>query len=141
MIKVFKVTRFAISLQYLKKEVRDGVHFLHAVCTNRINLLSLTESSDRLVIVAKGFLKLPNLHMLLKQKSLSFPRNFALGTFDKLLLVFSTKVNLLYLFYSKGGRYCLLHLIKQNCLLKIFLRTLILMIQVSLNPFSLLELV
>ena len=35
---------------------------------NRINLLNL-ESSDRLVIVAKGFLKLPNLHMLLKQKS------------------------------------------------------------------------
>ena len=23
-------TKFAISLQYLKKEVRDGVHFLHA---------------------------------------------------------------------------------------------------------------
>ena len=37
-----------------------------SVCTNRINLLNLKESSDRLVIVAKGFLKLLNLHMLLK---------------------------------------------------------------------------
>ena len=39
-------------------------------------------------------------------------------TFDKLLIVFSTKVNLLYLFYSTVQRYCHLHLIKQNCLLK-----------------------
>ena len=37
-------------------------------------------SSYRLVIAAKGFLKLPNLHMLIKQKSPSFPRNLALGT-------------------------------------------------------------
>ena len=38
-------------------------------------------------------------------------------------------------------RCCLLHLIKQNCLLKTFLRTLILMTQVSLYLFSLLELI
>ena len=38
-----------------------------------------------------------------------------------LLIVFSTKVNLLYLLYSTGWRCYLLHLIKQNCLLKIFL--------------------
>ena len=38
------------------------------VCTNRINLLNLKESLDRLlVIAANGFLKLPNLHMLIKQ--------------------------------------------------------------------------
>ena len=54
----------------------------------------------RLIIVTKGFLKLPNLHMLLKQKSPSLPRNFALGTFSELLIVFSTKVILQYLFYS-----------------------------------------
>ena len=36
-----------------------------------------SEFSDKLVIVAKGFLKLPNLHMLLKQKSPSLPRNLA----------------------------------------------------------------
>ena len=67
-------------------------------CTNRINLLNLKESSDRLVIVAKGFLKVPNLHMLIK-KSLSLPRSLALRTFGKMLIVFSTKANLLYLLY------------------------------------------
>ena len=80
------------------------------VFTNRINLLNLKQSSDRLVIVAKGFLKLPNLHVLLKQKSPSLPRNLALGTFGELLIVFSTKVNLLYLLYSTDHRSCLLHL-------------------------------
>ena len=38
--------------------------------------------------------------MLLKQKSPSLPRNLALGTFGELLIVFSTKVNLLFLLYS-----------------------------------------
>ena len=84
-----------------------------------------------LVIITKGFLKLANLHMLIKQKSPSLPRNFALGAFHKLPLVFSTKVNLLYLLYSMAWRFCLLHLIKQDCLLKTFLRTLILVTQVS----------
>ena len=65
------------------------------VCTSQINLLNLKEISDRLVIVAKGFLKLPTLHMLIKRKSPSLPKNLAVGTFDKLLLVFSTKVNFL----------------------------------------------
>ena len=45
----------------------------------------------KLVIVAKGFLKLPNLHMLLIQKRPSFPRNLALVTFGELLIMFSTK--------------------------------------------------
>ena len=62
-------------------------------------------------------------------------------TFGELLIVFLTKLNLLYLLYSTAWRRCLLHLIKQNCLLKTFLRTLILMIQVSLYLFSLLELI
>ena len=51
--------------------------------------------------------------------------------------VLSTKVNLLCLRYLTAWRCCLLHLIKQNCLLKTFLRTLILMTQVSLYLFSL----
>ena len=51
-------------------------------------------SSDRIVIVAKVFLKLPNLHMLIKQKTPSLPKNLALRTFGKLLTVFSIKVNL-----------------------------------------------
>ena len=42
---------------------------------------------------------------------------------------------------STAWRCCLLHLIKQNCFLKTFLRTLIFMTQVSLNLFSLLELI
>ena len=59
--------------------------------------------------------------MLLKQKSPSLPRNLALRTFGKLLIVFSTKVNLLYLLYSTNQRCFFLHLIKQNYLLKTFL--------------------
>ena len=51
------------------------------------------------------------------------------------------KVNLLCLLYSVAWRCCLLHLIKQSCLLKTFLRTLMLMTQVSLPLFSLLELI
>ena len=54
----------------------------------------------------------------------SLPRNLALGTFGELLIVFSTKVNLLYLLYSTDQRCSLLHLIKRNYLLKTFLRTL-----------------
>ena len=76
----------------------------------------------RLVIVAKRFLKLLNLHMLIKQKNPLLPRNLAVMTFGELLIVFSAKVNLLYFLYSTARRCCLLHLIKQNCLLKTFLR-------------------
>ena len=99
------------------------------------------KSSDKLVLVAKGFLKLPNLHMLIKEKSPLLPRNLARVTFGELLIVFSAKVNLLYLLYSTARRRYLLHLIKQNCLLKFFLRTLIFMTQVSLYLFFLLELI
>ena len=70
--------------------------------------------------------------MLLKQRSLSLPRNLALRAFGKLSLVFSTKVNLLYLLYSTAQRCCFLHLVKQHCLLKTFVRTQILMTQGSL---------
>ena len=45
------------------------------------------------------------------------------------------------LLYSTARRCCLLHLIKQNCLLKTFLGILILMIQVSPCMLSLLELI
>ena len=61
--------------------------------------------------------------------------------FGKLPILISTKVNLLYLLYSTVQSCFLLHLIKQNCLLKTFLRTRILMTQVSLYLFSLLELI
>ena len=58
--------------------------------------------------------------MLIKQKSPPFPRNLALKTFGKLLIVFSKKVNLLYLLYLTAYRCCLLHLIKQYYLLKTY---------------------
>ena len=73
----------------------------------------------------KRVLEAVKLHMLLRQKSPSLPRNLVLGTFRELLIKFSTKVNLLYLLYSSERRCCLLHLIKQTYLLKTFLRTLI----------------
>ena len=57
-------------------------------------------------------------------------------TFGYLLIALSTKVNVLYPLYSTAWRCCLLHLIKQNYLLKTFLRTLILMTLVSLYLFS-----
>ena len=41
------------------------VHRNHCfVCTKRINLLNLKENSERLVIIAKRFSKLPNLHII-----------------------------------------------------------------------------
>ena len=36
--------------------------------------MNLKESSDRLVIIANEFLKLPNLHMLIKQESITFQK-------------------------------------------------------------------
>ena len=89
----------------------------------------------------KRVLEVPNLHMLIKQKSPSLPRNLALRTFGKLLIVFSTKLNLQYFPHSTAWRCCLLHLMKQNCFLKIFLRTLILVTQESLYLFSLPDLI
>ena len=87
------------------------VHINHFVCLYQQN-----KSSE-----SKGkFLKLPNSHMLLKQKSVWLHRNLALGTYGELLLVFSAQVNLLYLICSTAQRCCLLYLRKQNCLLKTF---------------------
>ena len=60
--------------------------------------------------------------MVIKQTSLSLPRKMAVGTFGELLILFSAKVNLLKLLYSKARRCCLLHLIKQIFLLKTFLK-------------------
>ena len=63
-----------------------------------LHLYQMDKSPDTLMI-AEGFLKLPNLHMLIKQKSPLLPKNLALVAFGKLLIVFSTKLNLLYLLY------------------------------------------
>ena len=89
----------------------------------------------------KRVLEAAKLAYATKKKRPSLSRNLALGTFGELLIVFSTKVNLLYLLYSTDQRCCLLHLIKQNYLLKTFPRTQILMTLVSLYLFSLRELI
>ena len=64
-------------------------------------------------------------------------------TFGQLLIVFSRKVDLLYLFYSAAWRCCLplLHLIKESCWLENFLGIIILMTKISPYLFSLLELI
>ena len=111
------------------------------VYTNRINLLHLEWNLDRLVIAAKGFLNLLNLLMLIRQKSLSFSRNLALAICGELLIMFSTKVSLLYHNYLTDLRCCLLLLIKENYLLKCFLRTRTLMTHVSLYLLFCLELI
>ena len=53
----------------------------------------------------------------MKQKHLTILRILALRTFGELPIVFSTKVNLLYLLYLTVRRCFLLHLLKQSCLL------------------------
>ena len=109
------VSGFRLELMSLIVSIRSSlIEITFFDCTNKINLLNLKESSDRLVIVAKRFLKLPNLYMLIKQNSLSLPRNLALETFGELLIVFSTQVNLLYHLYSTARKCCLLYLIKQK---------------------------
>ena len=150
--------RFKLDLMYTSiiENIRSSFIYLHNfqllvllpyfieitffLCTKGENLLTqkFRQTSNRL---SKGFLKLSNLHVLIKQKSLLLRRNFALVTSGKLLIVFSTQVNLLYVLYSTIQRCCLLHLIKQSCLLKNFLCTLILMTQVSVYLFSLVELI
>ena len=89
----------------------------------------------------KRVLEAAKLAYATETKSPSLPRNLVLGTFGELLIVFSTKVNLLYLLYSMDQRCCLLHLIKQNYLLKTFVITLILMTLLSLYLFSPLEVI
>ena len=65
----------------------------------------------------------------------------AFAAFGKLVIVFSAKTNLLYFFYLMVLWCCLLRLRKQNCLLKSFLRTLLLTTLVSRYLLSLLKLI
>ena len=101
------------------------------VWSSRINLLHVKRNSDRLVVVAKVFLKLPITYQILAYANkinnailsfilrylflcyiiLSFPRNLAHLTFGELLIVLSTKVTLLHLFYLTEMRCAVLLLI------------------------------
>ena len=55
-------------------------------------------SSGRLLLIAKVFLKLLNLHMRTKQNGSSLATNLAVGSFGKLLIVFSKKYPIPFLF-------------------------------------------
>ena len=67
-------------------------HRNHFFCLCQKNKSSASKVKFRQAINRyKGLLKLPNLHMLIKQKSQLLIRNLALVTFGKLLIVFSTK--------------------------------------------------
>ena len=102
-----------------------GIEITYFVWTKRADLLHLKWNSDRLVIFLKGLLKLLNLLMLIKQKRILLPRNLALVTFNKLLRLFSAKVNLSHL---RDLMWCCLLL---NCWQIALIRTRILMTQVS----------
>ena len=67
--------------------------------------------------------------------------NLAWVTFGELLRLFSGKVNLLYLFYSMPQRQGYFHSIKQIGEMKTFLIILILMTQISIYLFSLVEII
>ena len=84
-------------------------------------------------MVVKRFLKLPNLHMLIKEKSPSLLRNLVLRTFGELLIaiLLLTDPEVLSSASKKA----------KNCWLTTFLRTLTLMTWVSLYLFSLQELI
>ena len=79
---------------------RSGEFCYNFSISNDLTQMANFPYSDRLVIIAKGFLKLPNLHMLIKQKSPSLPTNLALRTVGELAILFPTKVSQLYLLYS-----------------------------------------
>ena len=76
-----------------------------------------------------------------KTKGAIFSQKLGLQDFGKLPILFSIKVNLCYLLYSMTQRCYLLHLIKKICFQKPFLGTLILMTQVSIYMFCILELI
>ena len=128
LLQVNSVSGFRLELMYisLMENIRLNLTHVHGfqllVQLPYFIEMDFFVFTKRIVIVAKGFLKMPNLHMLIKKKIPLLPRNLAFVTFGELLIVF----------YSMARRCCLLHLIKQNYLLKTFLRTLILMTQVSL---------
>ena len=120
----------------LIKSIRSNLthlthHHLHQQNKSAESKVKFRQASN----CCKRVLETAKLAYATKKKSPSLLRNLALRTFGKLLIVFSTKVNLLHLLYSTAQRCCLLHLIKQNYLLKTFLRTLILVTLVSLPVF------
>ena len=63
----------------VRLSIAHGSHFFRLYKQNK---------SSECKVILKGFLKLPNLYMPIKEKSLSLPRNLALENFGGLLIVF-----------------------------------------------------
>ena len=79
----------------------------------------------------KRVLKLPNLHRLTKLESITFQKIGSLDFWEIANSVLNKGKSAIPPLLN-GPEVFLLHLLKQNCLLKTFLRTLILMTQISL---------
>ena len=129
------VGRFRLELMYISLIIRitssliysmvfSSLHCCHSSqkslyqqnksCESKIKFRQASNHCKRVLEAAK-------LHMLVKQKTPSLPRNLALGI-GNLLIVFLTKVNLLYLIYSLTQRHCILHSVSDKA--KLFAKTL-----------------
>ena len=133
---------FIVSIRSSLLHLRFSVAFIAAIVHRNhfFGFYRQNESSESKGQTSNCCKRVPEavkLAFVMKEKSPSFPRDVALRTFGELLIVFSTKVNLLYLFYSTMGRCFLLHLIKQNCLLNAFSKNsyLDLLISLPVLPF------
>ena len=111
--------------------------------TNRINLLNVKWTSDKLVIVAKGVLEASKIAYASEIKESITSHKLASHDFWQITYsnINKDKFAIPPLFNDPYRRCFLLHLKKQNCLLKTFLRFLILMTWVSLYLFFHLELI
>ena len=83
LLKVSKYVYLRSSFTHLWFSAACAAAIVHRnqffVCTKGINLLILKSSSHRLVIIAKGFFKLPNLHMLITKKSITSQKTWLSG--------------------------------------------------------------
>ena len=77
----------------LLMQLPQFIEIIFFIFAYTINTLYLRSNSDRLLTIAKGFLELQNLLMLIKQNLYHSPE------FWLFLIVFSVKVNLLHLLY------------------------------------------
>ena len=130
---IFKLSASAATTEFCEwVQVGIGVYIPHRKYQAKPHSSPWFSAACAAVIVHRNHF----FHLYQKDKSFE-----SLGTFGELLIAFLTKVNLLYLLYSTDRRCCLLHLMKQNYLLKSFPSTQILMTLVYFYLFSLLELI
>lgn len=140
LLKLCLRSEFRFKLMYvcLIESIRSILLYLHVfnlllllsmqeissiTATNRTDMLWQRTSSERTIIIAKGFVNLQKLLKLTKQLSLSSPENLVFVTFCGLQVVFLTMVTLLFILYLM--RSYLLYLMEQRCLLKSFLKTIL----------------